>query len=402
MSWIKSMMIVLSTTAVAILAFDVAAYFFIPRSMIPINSYGQLIRPNANFLTSNPILRLKDYYITDDVNGFDLAANAKAQPHVFSDSTITVFTNDLSCWDLNNRADFLSSDNYTYFAGDSFTWGHAEYDYIFPRVYEKLSNELVAKCGVPHTGQLHQFQKFKEFIKTVNKTPEKVFIGFFINDPSNDYSHPHSDVYRGVRYDHKWVSAKGDIVKKNVQSIKDEIDFQLENNLNEIEQKPFIWPSAELQKIKAIVKAYSLSANLVNIAIKNISINNMNLTVNKESIYNVDYFVDLGNNYQDNFYTIKNRTVLKQWKLHSVKNNYKLTIILIPPANKFRKKNYFESLKGFLDQEHIAYLDLHQSFTTNATTFNRMLYWPLDGHLNEYGNMVLGETVFAHEQKKRR
>ena len=55
----------------------------------------------------------------------------------------------------------------------------------------------VAKCGVTNTGQMHQYEKFKKFLKKNNTYPQKIIIGHFSNDLQDDFLFPKSIVVNG-------------------------------------------------------------------------------------------------------------------------------------------------------------------------------------------------------------
>lgn len=357
MNWIKNLLTIFGSLVTAVILIDIIAFLFLPREMVPFNGFGHFALYDTEFSRKPTVLRLRDYYSPDPANGFDLTVNANKQIHVFADSTIEVFTNDLGCWDKNNRLDFVDSERYTYFAGDSFTWCHANYKTIFPTVYEK-TGRLVAKCGMPHTRQLQQFQKFQKFLTSVNRMPAEVFVGYYLNDPANDYSHPHSSVYRGVRYDHVEIDVSGDRVTKDVETIHRAIDEELiiaskvgfeDNNLRtEFDQML-------VQNVKAFLKAYSISANLIHGLLKN-------WPAVESGIYTVNdkFSFELG--YEESPFTSKSREVIKKWNDHSLIHGYDLTFILIPPATNFINPSFYKSLKEFLSRHNVKSMDLSVLF----------------------------------------
>ena len=105
--------------------------------------------------------------------------------------------------------------DYYYFAGDSMTWGYAPYETKFATVFETLTGIDSVKCGVTHTGTIHQFAKFREVTAKIGTLPKKVFVGYFFNDTANDYAHPHSTVVDGWLIDDAYLDAGADITSTN-------------------------------------------------------------------------------------------------------------------------------------------------------------------------------------------
>ena len=126
--------------------------------------------------------------------GFDIAYNSiPVFAHRPSEiRPYPIWGNEVGCFDENikNQSKYL-----IYLAGDSFTWGYAPLEKKFGTKLENKLRVNVAACGVTHTGQKHQFQKFKEVTQKLGYIPETVFV----NVVNNDLSYPHSTVIKGYQ-----------------------------------------------------------------------------------------------------------------------------------------------------------------------------------------------------------
>ena len=143
----------------------------------------------------------RHYFSADSVKGFDISKNTSktlvsAKPS--ESPPYEVWGNSLGCFDEDIRAGQKYS---IYLAGDSFTWGYAPFEYKFGQILEKDLGLAVASCGVSHTGQVHQFQKFKEISSSLGYYPGLVIVNVYYNDIDNDLSHPHSSVVDGYLVD---------------------------------------------------------------------------------------------------------------------------------------------------------------------------------------------------------
>ena len=141
------------------------------------------------------------YFSADQAKGFDISKNtSKALVKVKPSESppYEVWGNSLGCFDEEIQAGRKYS---IYLAGDSFTWGYAPLASKFGQILEKKLGVDVASCGVSHTGQAHQFQKFREISEILGYFPDLVVVNVYYNDIDNDLSHPHSTVIDGYLVD---------------------------------------------------------------------------------------------------------------------------------------------------------------------------------------------------------
>ena len=117
----------------------------------------------------------KDYFVKNKNRGFDIKKNTKkikVNLPLESDSYF-IWGNSLGCYDneigRNKRVAI-------YLAGDSQTWGYSPLEKKFGSILENNLEKTVLACGVTNTGQLHQFDKFKEITERLDYIPKTVIV----------------------------------------------------------------------------------------------------------------------------------------------------------------------------------------------------------------------------------
>ena len=150
----KLLKVVAINFALAIGSVEIISFVFFKENVRRI--FPEYYRQPTSFGRGYP----RYHFIKHLERGFDISYNSKK---VFSNfpresKPYPVWGNHIGCFDENidNQSKYK-----IYLAGDSQTWGYAPLEKKFGT---KLENELgidVAACGVTHTGQQHQFQKFK-------------------------------------------------------------------------------------------------------------------------------------------------------------------------------------------------------------------------------------------------
>ena len=368
---------------------DFAMYFLLPEkynSIFKNYRFHDGYDINDEFINGNRFFSLEGYYTKDPSMGFDISKNIKNMDFIFSDKTVKVFSNEFGCYDTTNSSDLNIRNKFDYIAGDSFTWGHDEYKFIFPTIYESKINKTVMKCGVPHSGQIHQFLKFKTIMNNINNYPENVFVGYYSNDVSNDFFHPHSSVIDGIRYEMFDVDHNLNKIPKDFKKIKNEI-----LNKRVKFDKPKM--KKEKSKFKDLFYQYSLTYNIYKHLKKLIKRSTKKIINNKYGIYLLDSKFSYEKNYINSPYTLANRQSIEKWRDDSVENKYNLIFILIPPKESFNNKNYYKSLKVFLDEKNINYIDIAKKFNELGGHKNKY-YFFYDGHINKNGHEVIASECF--------
>lgn len=383
-NWIKRLsyiFIPILSIGIVILIVDTLSFFLLPKNLTTfapgyrVTSFQRKEMPD--YARGYP----RYYFRADDLLGFDIQPNVSGMKHVFDDASFDIFSNELGCFDKNTLDQIRKSSLYTYFAGDSFTWGYASYAKKFATVYESKSNQLSVKCGVTHTGQIHQYNKFLRITKIIGRYPKRVFVGYFSNDPANDFAHPHTTVIKGFQVD---------VVKfKNGVLIK--------QDMNEVSNKIDLWENSKSTSsnhtdtygtIKAFLHAYSITANLINLIKTKIN----TLNIEDESFYAASNQFSFKYNYDSSEITQKNREAIITWASHAKEHSYELIFLLIPNRENFNDISYYQNLKKFLDKNGVTYYDLSDPFL-KLKKLSSQLYWEKDQHFSNDGNEFVGELL---------
>lgn len=366
-------MLLLGELIVTIIVFDCVAYFVIPVSMYALfPDYGQ---PLAQ--VGGRGLYPQNYFAAHDERGFEIGKNRSGSHFVMDFGSYKIWSNSLGCFDTN-EPNKLNTGEFIYLAGDSWTWGYAPYENKFGTLLESKLTLPVLKCGVTHSGQRHQFAKFKEITESLGRYPRLVVINYADNDVANDYAYPHSTVVEGWLVDKVRLNEKEEIVRIDEETLRNEIKKRLARQVN----------------LGDYARAYSLSCNiltgiyrkLTGIYGKETSAPlNMRLEPGKrlKSIYELTA-VSGGIYSYDNQYAQPNKEVLALWHGHAKQYNYVLIVSLIPPRAHV-SKDYYRELEQFLREQDIPFVNFTDYIIRNKMRPDGM-YSTNDAHFNKDGN----------------
>ena len=390
--------------ALTLVLFDLIGYFLVPASyttFAPCYRNIRLLSPPAAGLPELARNYPRYYHRADDVLGFDITPGARAMAEV-DDHPYEIFANQLGCFDRNELRDFQGTKEYFYFAGDSATWGYAPYESKFATVWERETGKLAAKCGVTHSGTLHEFEKFKRTVAVIGKYPKMVFVGFTINDPANDLAYPHTTVIDGYQVDVVFLN-DGVLVRPNI----DEIRQTVESSIHELESAK-VAKVTWFDRLKTRVWVYSLSANIVDhgaLAMVNavrsrpgsISLHAQGSPSSTMTRFGDNFYWFFSPNDVKTRYAIDPRAnaskeAIGQWARQARDHSYKLVFLLLPPKSDFNDVDLFTQVKAWLDVNGIEYVDFAQLFKKAGYKVED-LYWTLDGHWNENGNRIVGRLL---------
>jgi len=320
----------------------------------------------------------RGYNTPDPVMGFDIAKKVAPVAFNMADGSFPIFSNDIGCFDHHTLAEVKAAKSYDYFAGDSFAWGYGNYEKNIPSTYEKFSERFTVKCGIIHSGQKHQFEKFQRTIKLIGYQPKRVILTFYENDVANDYAYPHTTVIEGFEVDtFKFNTDQFQLIPRDMAQIKQDILAGLNPN----SQNPHT-------RIDAWLDKYSLSWNLLKVGLKQAKGNEL------ATIYGISEGVNYGKDkgYATADVTKKNREGLDLWINDAKKNQYELILILIPPKVHHANTNFYGGFRDYLAAKHVRFYDLTGPFNTSKKR-SEELYWLNDGHLNNDGNIFVGEFL---------
>ncbi len=360
--------------------FDLFAYYALRNEVRCLNS-GYATAPDDRDLYERYL------FVAHPTRGFDLAHNVKSRSHKPRETEpFDVWGNNLGCFDT----DLLDTDSpEIYLAGDSFTFAFAPFDKKFGTLLEASLGVRVLKCGVTHTAQRHQFQKFKEIYEALNKKPRIVVVNYVANDIQGDYAFPHSTVIDGyltedsyVRFDLK--TGKYELVRLTEHQLLLERGRRYQRYRN----------------IRDLVKRYSATANILSY-IKNWPRNNRLLDRLKTSSFVDPAYHHFARILELSGYTAsypfdselaeENRKAILEWAAHSKKHGYTLLFSLIPKRAS-NVKDYYAELKGFLSKNGVPYFEFSKYLHANRIDPDS-IYWKYDGHWNVFGNKVYADYL---------
>ena len=390
---------------ITVLVFDVVAWFVVPSDL---TAFSHSYRKTALLHTKGgyPLLSRNDpryYFRADEALGFDINPGARGQ-HEVDGIAYDIFANSLGCFDRNDVQALRGAKEYHYFGGDSFTWGFAEYDSKLATVWERATGKVAAKCGVSHTGTVHQFEKFKRVAAAVGRMPATVFVGFYVNDPANDAAHPHTTVIEGYTADIAYLSLEdGSIVHPDIEEVRNIVATSLRENER---------PLTTVERLKACVWVFSLTANLLDYA-RLAALRAMTPapaqalpgSAQAGAAAGVRPTSKFGGNLY-NWYeprtmkmafaadpkTQATRAAMQHWAAHARENSYRLVFLLFPAREVFDDPEFFDQVRAFLSANGIEYLDFAQLFRGEGFK-SADLYWKGDSHWNPTGNRAVGRLL---------
>lgn len=378
-------------TCLCFFLIEVSLYFLIPPQWVQ-------FAPDYRSHPKDPRLKglgrggSRYYYQADPLLGFDITPLARGIQLIPDGVEFEIFANELGCFDRNSPKDFSTSkEGYVYFAGDSFTWGFGRYEDKFPTVWENTTGVLAAKCGVGHTGTIHQFGKFKKVITTIGRQPKVVFVGFFPNDIINDFTFPHSIVVDGFLIDTVYEMGKEQIIRipneDRVREVSPKIRAIDAHTFQDPEESKSLW-----RKTKSFLLRHSLLTNISNALFKKMLLATGIRSPDKpkkRSIYRLFEDSEVLNQFSLSPFAEKTKNAITVWGEDAKLKGYHLIFLLIPPRSDFNNADIFNQVKEFLRAQKIDFIDFAPIFKERGWR-REDLYWKIDQHLNDEGNRRMG------------
>lgn len=373
----NSSLAVLIVLVITLITVDLIAYLASPNqgiSFIPAykkNRFQEKLNAAVHYFP-------RGYNVADPIMGFDIQKNVAPVAFNMADGSFPIFSNEVGCFDHHTLAEIKAAKKYDYFAGDSFAWGYGNYEQNIPSTYEKLSGRFTVKCGIIHSGQKHQFEKFQRTVRLIGHQPKRVILTFYENDVANDYAYPHTTVIEGYEVDtYKFDPGQFQLVQRDMNQIKQDI-------LAGINPKTQSLPI----QIDAWLDQHSLTWNLLKVGVKQAQ--------GKElaTIYGISEGVNYGKDkgYATADVTKKNREGLDLWINDAKKNHYELVMVLIPPKLHHANTQFYGGLRDYLVAKKVRYYDLTEPFYASKKR-SEELYWLNDGHLRNEGNTFVGNYL---------
>lgn len=306
-----------------------------------------------------------------------------------------VWGNSIGCFDTepNNTAKYQ-----VYLAGDSFTWGYAPFDKKFGTILEKKLGLKIAKCGVTHTGQLHQFNKFKEISDTLGYYPKIVIVNIVSNDVDNDYFFPHSRVIDGYQVeDIEWRRLENgeiqvrrlsdsDLQNKYEKFKQDKKQIPTTNplhNLRQYDPRRFSATIIVAGELVEVIRDFFQKDQFIR---SPYGVKDEPAEANEKPILRSSYSTS-------SKVSASNLNAINQWITHSKSNGYRLIFSLIPRNP--RKIGYdYSELKKFITKADGEVYDFSEHIRlTPYADKSEELYWQIDSHFNEAGNAVYADHL---------
>jgi hypothetical protein len=374
---IKNFAIIFAVVFCTIIAIDLITYIASPSkgiSLVPAYKKDRFQEKLKEAIHYFP----RDYNVADPVMGFDIVKNVAPVAFNMADGSFSIFSNDIGCFDHHTLDEIQKAKSYDYFAGDSFAWGYGNYEQNIPSTYEKLSGRFTVKCGIIHSAQRHQFEKFQRTVKLIGTQPKRVILTFYENDVANDYAYPHTTVIEGYEVDtYKFDTGQFQLVARDMNQIKQDILAGVNPRTQSLPIQVDAW-----------LDQHSLTWNLLKVGTKEAQ--------GKElaTIYGISEGVNYGKDkgYESADVSKKNREGLDLWINDSKKHKYELILILIPPKIHHANTNFYGGIRDYLVAKNLRFYDLTEPFAASKKR-SEQLYWLNDGHLNNEGNVFVGQFL---------
>ncbi len=374
MNWVRNFTITVSISLATLLAIDVIGYQFKQKIKAFLPNYGYTVE---EFSRGYPV----GHFRRDEGIGFDITPNFKVRTATkpLGYMPYDVWGNSYGCFDDEWSRDDLTGG--IYLAGDSFTWGYARYEKKFGTVLEEILAKKVYACGVTHTGQGHQFEKFKRLYE-LGVIPDLVVVNVVSNDLDNDYYFPHTDIVDGVMVEN--IEHCGLFSKNNFQFRRFSHD-EVETYVFEKRNEP--------KTIISLLKQYSLSANVIAEVTRSLRIKiyeaRKSRGLCKRSVYAGLHLI--GEQYLTSNLTEPNRTYISDWVTHAAVNGYKLIFSFIPSKDPSRNITY-PYIKEFITSITGTYSSF-DDFCDASCRSLKGAYHRFDIHFSEVGNQLYAEYL---------
>ena len=266
-------------------------------------------------------------------------------------------------------------------------------------MYEEQTGKMIVKCGVTHSGQAHQFDKFQKIVKKIGHYPKRVIIGYFENDVVNDYVYPHTTIIEGFQVDTQRVNSRYQLVPRDLNQVRKTILHSLDGVDDSSRERFLDW-----------VRAHSLSVNLITFGANALfarKYREQSSTIDPMqgarsaadtidtplySIYKLADNVGFDQNYLNLEITETNRRAIRRWVNDAQEHSYELIFILIPTKGGYAQPNSYQGLKQFLQEQTVSYIDLAKPFKESGKPAE-YFYWKSDGHWNNEGNKFVGQYL---------
>lgn len=362
----------------SVLLFDVGCYFLLPDFFSSRIFLGYRVGPLPDGGFGGGYSRY--YYEAHPERGFDIGVNKHPRlHHVFNypaNYSYPIWSNSLGCFDH----ELGDKHRYIYLAGDSSTWGFTAFEKKFGTLLEARLGVPVLKCGVSHSGQLHQLSKMKQVVQRVGAPPAIVIAVWSPNDIVNDALYPHSTEVDGWLVDTVHLSPDGTIVKEGEDALKEGVN-----------QQELVLRS-RFKTLRSFLVKYSAAYNVLNRALSQTTFTTWFAQgaadqPQRQSFYDLQA---LSNRlpslpYRDDTLAIRNKEAIVQMQAYADSVGARFIIVLLA-----WHLNQTAEVRGFLEEKGIRFLDVQPSTFTFS---EKSLTWRIDPHPNEDGNAAIARAI---------
>ena len=348
------------------------------------------------------------YFSADSVKGFDIAKSTSkvfVRSKPFESPPYEVWGNSLGCFDEDIQAGKRYS---IYLAGDSFTWGYAPLAEKFGQILESKTGLDVASCGVSHTGQLHQFQKFKEISNRLGYYPGIVVVNVYYNDIDNDLSHPHSTVVDGYLVDvvqPKVLSESVFCVER--YSLAEVTERVRRYRVPGVDADGLLGLKPSVLQLAFQPERYSATFLVIREALQRtnkklaqaracgdyVPLNPPGVYDAMDQLYAVKPFPDYPIN---SAIASGSRRAVDRWIEHSRDNNYVLIFSLIDIG---KPASFGDSFRQYIQSRGGVAWVFGDSLPSRTLDYWKGLRWKHDGHFNIKGNQLYGDHLLRNIKK---
>lgn len=369
--------------------------------------------PYAALVGADPIPPY-DYYVQDTVDGYDIADQCGKRPFRIKGGELEIWSNELGCFDESYRGE----EPFLLLVGDSFSWGYVPFEHLWGSVVEEKTGLRVLKCAVQGYGTLGATRKAEKVVNRMGKKPAMILLGYFINDPIDDYLHPRYSIVEGYTLESKSLDdmTSGSIRVKDGVTLRQELRSWQQFGVPTPPRHPVLkatkkWLSEHsvlyrvLQPpILALLERSEFLGGACSALVDEPSLRTAMGTLP---------YTEPGRYPWLDGARRENQANLRKLKTWADQQGVQLLVVLIPAREQVYPFLSGQSdldltlptrlLTDFLDREKVDYIDLLAAFVPVANREPRRfldprrdLYWTMDSHWNERGSRFAGLLVARH------
>jgi hypothetical protein len=369
--------------------------------------------PYAGLVGADPFPP-RDYYVQDPVNGYDIADQCGKRPFRIKGGELEIWSNELGCFD----EPYGGEEPFMLLVGDSFSWGYAPFEHLWGRVVEEKTGLRVLKCAVQGYGTADAMRKAEKVVNRLGKKPSVILLGYFLNDPIDDYLHPRNSIVEGYPLESKAIAdlSSGSVIVKNMETLQQELRSWQQFGVPTPPRNPALkivkkWLSENSALYRMmqppILALLERSTSLRGMGTALVDEPSSRLAMGKLPYAEPGRYPWLDGARKENHSNLRK---LKTW---ADQRGAKLLVVLIPA-----REQVYPFLSGqedldvtlptrlmtdFLDREKVDYIDLLAAFVPVADRKPRRfldpqrdLYWAMDSHWNARGSRLAGLLVARH------